>query len=554
MCRMGDAGHQQSRLLGDRYRLVEQLGAGGMSVVWSGYDEVLGRRVAVKVLASRLANDRAFRHRIRIEAKAAARLCHRHITNVYDYGEQIDGDLTLPYVVMELVDGDTLAAELQRHGAFQWRTACTVAAEVAAALAVAHARGVVHRDITPGNVMLTPGGVKVVDFGISALAGERDRGPDGTLLGTPAYVSPERLDGGDVSPATDVYALGLLLYRMVAGRMPWPAETRTQMLRAHLYTEPEPLEADAQVPPEVTDLVHRCLVKSPDQRPSAAEVAQTLARIAGVTSVVPVSPAAGGPVATTGAVLAGSDGTTILPWSVETDQVTPPPRRRRRMPMEAVAAAAILVTATAGLWTLTGRTPAVGEDESAEAATPAAQACQVRYDVRTDPAGAFTADLTLFNAGAEGLRDYVLSFALPGDQRLTGGEAARWEQQGRRVLVRPASSEKPLAPGDSDTISLAGRHAGASLLPVEFRLGEQHCEVRLSATAIEKTPAATTVKDERAGGPAAAKGGPKAGPGKGAEAKKGPGAGAKKGPGAAPKKGPNPNANPNARTTGPGKG
>ena len=104
----------------------------------------------------------------------------------------------------------------------------------------------VHRDVTPGNVMLTPTGVKVVDFGISALVGESEKGPDGALLGTPAYLAPERLDNGQVSPATDVYAVGLLLYRMLTGRLPWQASTTTQMLRAHMYDDPEPMPAGAR--------------------------------------------------------------------------------------------------------------------------------------------------------------------------------------------------------------------------------------------------------------------------------------------------------------------
>ena len=223
-----------TELLGGRYRLVERLGAGGMSVVWRGYDEVLGRQVAVKVLAARLAGGRAFRHRIRTEAQAAARLLHPNITNVYDYGEED----AVPYVVMELVDGQSLAERLGRDESLPWPEAVTACRQVADALAAAHARGVVHRDVTPGNVMLTATGAKVVDFGISALVGDRDIDADGSLLGTPAYLAPERLDGGQVSAAADVYALGLLLYRCLAGALPWPASSRTEILRAHLYQEP----------------------------------------------------------------------------------------------------------------------------------------------------------------------------------------------------------------------------------------------------------------------------------------------------------------------------
>jgi len=148
-----------SSLLAGRYRLVERLGAGGMSVVWRGFDEVLGRQVAVKVLPPSTSTDRSFRRRLRAEAQAAARLSHPNITNVYDYGEAttVDGE-PVPYVVMELVDGESLAAVLARVRRLPWPTAVRICSEVAAALAAAHARGIVHRDVTPANVMLTASG------------------------------------------------------------------------------------------------------------------------------------------------------------------------------------------------------------------------------------------------------------------------------------------------------------------------------------------------------------------------------------------------------------
>jgi serine/threonine protein kinase len=269
-----------SSLLAGRYRLVERLGAGGMSVVWRGFDEVLGRQVAVKVLPPSTSTDPSFRRRLRAEAQAAARLSHPHITNVYDYGEAttVDGE-PVPYVVMELVDGESLAAVLARSRRLPWPAAVRIAAEVSAALAAAHARGIVHRDVTPANVMLTPGGAKVVDFGISALIGENDIDPDGSLLGTPAYLAPERLEGGQVSPATDVYAVGLLIYRTLIGQLPWDVGTTTALLRAHQYTEPEPLPPVEGLPGAVSALIARCLEKRPSDRPSSAELAHVLGTV-----------------------------------------------------------------------------------------------------------------------------------------------------------------------------------------------------------------------------------------------------------------------------------
>jgi serine/threonine protein kinase len=310
-------------LLAGRYRLVERLGSGGMSVVWRGFDEVLGRQVAVKVLPQANSADPSFRRRLRAEAQAAARLSHPHITNVYDYGEATSADGSpMPFVVMELVDGESLAAVLARVRVLPWPAAVRICAEVAAALAAAHARGIVHRDVTPANVMLTASGAKVVDFGISALIGENDIDPDGSLLGTPAYLAPERLEGGQVSPATDVYAVGLLIYRTLIGQLPWDVGTTTALLRAHQYTEPEPLPPVEGLPPAVAALVGRCLEKLPDDRPSSAELAHVLA------GIVAQGPKSSPLVADWGDP---SENTTILPWQhgtadVPRPSVTPPVR------------------------------------------------------------------------------------------------------------------------------------------------------------------------------------------------------------------------------------
>ncbi|MEU8010433.1 serine/threonine-protein kinase [Micromonospora parva] len=503
---MGGGDRNGAQLLDERYRLIEQLGAGGMSVVWRGYDEVLGRQVAVKVLASRLASDRAFRHRIRIEAQAAARLCHPNITNVYDYGESEQVGLTVPYVVMELVDGGSLATRLGRESRLPWREAVTIGAEVSSALATAHARGVVHRDVTPGNVMLTSTGVKVVDFGISALVGESEKGPDGALLGTPAYLAPERLDNGQVSPATDVYAVGLLLYRMLTGRLPWQASTTTQMLRAHMYNDPDPMPPVPGLPDEVTDLVRRCLAKQPGDRPPTAELARTLAESAGMLAAVPVSPA-GGPV---DPEALASAGTTILPWSAATDALPLSRTRnrarlghRRRRRVEAGVAAVGLIAVTGAMWGFTSRSPASGEDRpttEARMGLPTTVPCEVAYALRSDSGKDFAAELTLTNSGKQELRDWTMSFTFPGQQTVTKADPTPVQQQGRTVLIRPAAQRTTLAPGAAEKLTLTGKYSGANPLPVEFRLGDATCGVRVSGVAgsmpatVAPTKAATTAK------------------------------------------------------------
>jgi len=277
-------------MLGGRYTLLDELGRGGMAVVWHARDEVLGRSVAVKVLAGRYAGDAQSRARIRDEARAAATLSHPNIAQVYDYGESDEHGRLVPYVVMELVHGITLQQRM-RSGLIPPVQIFRICGQVAAALAAAHADGLVHRDIKPANVMVTQEGAKVVDFGLAAVAGPAD--PEAALFGTPAYLAPERLTGGAVEPASDVYALGVLMYRLLAGESPWTVDSTTQMLSAHVYVEPAPLPRLGEVPPQVADMVNQCLRKEPGERPSAAQVAVTLARAALLKPPVVPPPAEG---------------------------------------------------------------------------------------------------------------------------------------------------------------------------------------------------------------------------------------------------------------------
>jgi len=285
------------QLLGGRYALVDQIGVGGMAVVWHARDEVLGRSVAVKLLAGKHAGEPDARDRIRAEARAAAALSHPNIAQVYDYGEAQERGASVPYVVMELVRGGTLQERMDA-GPMSPRFAMRMAAEIAAALAAAHTDGLVHRDIKPANVMVTPAGAKVVDFGIAAAINPGGTGDEEfEVLGTPAYLAPERLTADGVQPASDVYALGVLLYRMLSGHSPWSADTTTQMLSAHIYIDPQPLPPRPGVPDYVTALCNRCLSKDPTQRPSAREAAALLAQGAGlrvVEDAAPVGPAGPG--------------------------------------------------------------------------------------------------------------------------------------------------------------------------------------------------------------------------------------------------------------------
>lgn len=275
----------QGQVLGGRYRLEQQLGSGGMAVVWSATDEVLQRTVAVKMLAPHHAAKPESLRRIRAEARTAATLSHPNVAQVHDYGEAEEDGQTIPYVVMELVPGQTLDQRMA-EGPVEPRVAFRICAEVAAALTAAHAAALVHRDIKPSNVIVTETGAKVVDFGIAASVSPSSDAilPD-EVLGTPSYLAPERLTDDAVEPASDVYALGVLLYKLLAGQLPWQVDNTVQLLVAHVYTEPSPLPSLTGVPDEVVDLCHRCLRKDPALRPDAPEAAAILAAAAGLRVV-----------------------------------------------------------------------------------------------------------------------------------------------------------------------------------------------------------------------------------------------------------------------------
>ncbi len=353
-------------MLGGRYRLEGRLGSGGMSVVWRARDEVLGRPVAVKLLAGRYASDPLFRRRIHDEARAAAALSHPNVAQVYDFGESDERGDRVPYVVMELVAGRTLAERLAA-GPLPAKLAFRICSEVAAALAAAHAEGLVHRDVKPANVMLAPTGAKVVDFGIAAaVRPPGSTGPDGELFGTPAYLAPERLTGDMVEPASDVYALGVLLYKMLAGQLPWSAETSTQMLTAQVYIAPAPLPTLPDVPAEVADLCRRCLDKEPTNRPTAREVVAVLADAAGVRAIDDdLTHALAAP--------AGKPPTSAVRGLAADAGTTGPVRRRRRVRFTVAAGTVAVVVAGIGSWLYWAgdthrRVPARGADRQPAAA------------------------------------------------------------------------------------------------------------------------------------------------------------------------------------------
>ncbi|WP_433461024.1 serine/threonine-protein kinase [Micromonospora sp. CA-248212] len=277
------------RTLDGRYQLEQRIGVGGMSEVWRAHDRVLDRPVAVKLIAPGPDGHHDTVDRIRTEARSAARLVHPNVASVHDFGTSstLPGR-RVPYIVMELAEGETLAAHL-RAGPLDWRISVRVCAEVAAALSAAHASGIVHRDVKPANVMLTPAGVKVLDFGIATPTGTADPMPDGILLGTPAYLAPEQLDGAPATPAADMYALGVLLYYCLSGRLPYRAQTPAELLAARRSRPPEPLPEVDGLPPEVSELCRCCLDDDPAGRPTSLVAALLLAEVVDARVYVPMA-------------------------------------------------------------------------------------------------------------------------------------------------------------------------------------------------------------------------------------------------------------------------
>jgi eukaryotic-like serine/threonine-protein kinase len=257
-------GHQ----IGGRYRIIQRLGGGGMGVVYQAEDMLLGRDVAIKVLRTHLAEDESFRHRFEREGRSAAGLSHPNIVQVYDVGETPEG---VPYLVMEYVSGPTLEKILRERGALPEREAVDIAAQVAAALAEAHRRGVVHRDIKPLNILVRPDGtVKVADFGIARAQSGATLVNTGTIVGSAHYVSPEQARGGYVDEKTDVYSLGVVLYEMLTGRTPFQGDTAVAVALKHLQEEVPAPSALANVSRRLESVVLRALEKDPARRyPSA---------------------------------------------------------------------------------------------------------------------------------------------------------------------------------------------------------------------------------------------------------------------------------------------
>ncbi|MFE1874346.1 protein kinase [Streptomyces sp. NPDC059496] len=285
-------------LAGGRYQLRDLLGAGGMASVYLAYDSALDRQVAIKTLHSDLGREQSFRERFRREAQAVAKLSHTNIVSVFDTGE---GEVTfggaaagdgavMPYIVMEYVEGQPLGSvleeDIRRHGAMPAGKALKVTADVLAALETSHEMGLVHRDIKPGNVMVNKRGVvKVMDFGIARAmqSGVTSMTQTGMVVGTPQYLSPEQALGRGVDARSDLYSVGIMLFQLLTGRIPFDADSPLAIAYAHVQEEPvAPSSINRSLTPAMDALVARALKKNPNERfPTAAAMGDEVARVLG---------------------------------------------------------------------------------------------------------------------------------------------------------------------------------------------------------------------------------------------------------------------------------
>ena len=345
-----------------RYRVLGRLGVGGMATVYLAEDSSLGRKVALKVMAERYAEDGEFVERFRREAQAAARLNHPNIIAVYDRGEA-DGR---PYIAMEYLQGRTLKQVIQKEGPLPAERAIAIAMQVLAGLRYAHEHGVVHRDVKPHNVLVGDDGrIKVTDFGI-AHAGDPQMTEVGSIVGTAQYLSPEQARGRSVGPQTDLYSLGVVVYEMLAGRVPFEGDSSVAIAMQHVSDEPPPLRALApDVPDSLALVVAHAMLKQPGQRyGSADEFAADLDRVrrglvpaaaTALLTAVPSEPTDFVPAAEATRIAPRAEAGSLL--SGERPPPPPLPRKRSRWPWLLVLLLVLAVGALAAF------ALGVGEDD-----------------------------------------------------------------------------------------------------------------------------------------------------------------------------------------------
>ncbi|AZS45375.1 protein kinase domain-containing protein [Microbacterium oxydans] len=388
---------------GGRYELQSRIAIGGMGEVWEATDHVIGRTVAIKILKDEYMGDPGFLERFRAEARHAALVNHEGIASVFDYGEE-NGSA---YLVMELVPGEALSTVLERDGALSADKTLDIVAQTASALQAAHAAGLVHRDIKPGNLLITPDGrVKITDFGIARIADQVPLTATGQVMGTVQYLSPEQASGHPASPATDTYSLGIVAYECLAGKRPFTGESQVAIAMAQINEQPPPLPPTVPIP--VQNLVMAMIAKKPSDRPSSsatvARAAQALRR-GDLNSAAIAVPAiatggiAGGDDATRLLNASGDDGTTrILPTTAQLpteDAAEEEKKKRSPWTWPLIALIALLVIVLGGtVWAMLANQ---GNGDDKPSASPSASASRTPTPTPTPTPEVTRVDVTALN-------------------------------------------------------------------------------------------------------------------------------------------------------------
>ncbi|WP_179872843.1 serine/threonine-protein kinase [Microcella indica] len=340
---------------GGRYQLLSRIAIGGMGEVWQATDLVIGRTVALKILKDEYMGDPGFLERFRAEARHAALVNHEGIANVYDYGEE-EGSA---FLVMELVPGEALSTILERERVLPADQVLDIIAQTASALHAAHQAGLVHRDIKPGNLLITPDRrVKITDFGIARIADQVPLTATGQVMGTVQYLSPEQASGHSASPSTDVYSLGIVAYEALAGRRPFTGESQVAIAMAQINEAPPELPVTVAEP--VRNLIFASIAKKPSDRPASAQAfaraAQALRR-GDVGAAAAIVPAITGGATTQATQVLGAvgseDATRVLPSmggaAASTTDTQPAPTQRSPWTWPLVALSSVLLLALVGV-------------------------------------------------------------------------------------------------------------------------------------------------------------------------------------------------------------
>jgi serine/threonine-protein kinase len=440
--------------------LDSRVAIGGMGEVWEATDHVIGRTVAIKILKDEYMGDPGFLERFRAEARHAALVNHEGIASVFDYGEE-NGSA---FLVMELVPGEALSTILEREGSLSTDKTLDIVAQTASALQAAHAAGLVHRDIKPGNLLITPDGrVKITDFGIARIADQVPLTATGQVMGTVQYLSPEQASGHPASPATDTYSLGIVAYESLAGKRPFTGESQVAIAMAQINEQPPPLPPTVAEP--VQNLVMAMIAKKPEERPASsaavARAASALRRgdVAAAAAAVPAV-AGGGLAADDATQLLGigdtSAATQLMPaGTVITSTTTDEPEKRKRSPWTwpLVALIALLVIVIVGtLWALFGNQ---ASDDASSPPPSSSQPAPTRSTPTSSPS-ATTVDvnaLGLVGQSCDDARAIAAEAGLENVTCTTGNAASSPEQVGVVYGVEPTGN---VPKGDTVTLTVYG--------------------------------------------------------------------------------------------------